>query len=213
MATNGRKIQLDFAPIAQDMRIVFMNGIWNDFKSARESAFYLSNLAGGYNIHGVHNATHGKIADLRECGLGLQHRATDPVRQLHKMWDNFFENSSPNAKLLMICHSQGAIHTRNALLTYPPHLRERIFVLAVAPGAYIHKETCGGVIHYRTKKWYRDIVPRFDRRGAKRERDTIVGLDSHPDAAFFDHEFQSPTYQRHIRKHLLNYIINQGQSL
>ena len=34
----------------------------------------------------------------------------------------------------------------NALLNYPPELRERILVVAIAPAAYIYKETCAKVI-------------------------------------------------------------------
>lgn len=31
-----------------------------------------SRVAGGYNIHAVYNATHGKAADLKECKMGLK---------------------------------------------------------------------------------------------------------------------------------------------
>jgi hypothetical protein len=41
----------------------------NDFESARASAEYLSRLAGGYCVHAVYNATHGKRADLIELTL------------------------------------------------------------------------------------------------------------------------------------------------
>ena len=64
----------------------------------------MSRLSGGVNVHGVYNATHGNDTDLAECGLGLNDIATEPVRQLHKMWNSFFEKSSANAKFLMICH-------------------------------------------------------------------------------------------------------------
>lgn len=114
------------------------------------------------------------------------------LRVLHKMWNSFFEKSSANANFLMICHSQGSIHVRNALLDYPPDLRERILVVAIAPSAYIYKETCANVFHYRAE-WWRDLIPRFDIAGAKREKDTIITLTSHPDASGFDHEFMSPT--------------------
>ena len=166
-----------FPNLPNDLGIGFINGIWNDAKGSRESAEYLSKLAGGYNIHAVYNATHGTCVDLNECKIGLNYIATEPVRQLHKMWNSFFEKSSANAKFLMICHSQGAIHVRNALLDYPPELRERILVVAIAPAAYIYQETCAKVIHYRAE-WWRDFVPRFDRAGAKREKDTIVTLAS-----------------------------------
>ena len=164
-----------FPNLPNDLGIGFINGIWNDAKGSRESTEYLSKLSGGYNIHAVFNATHGTCADLKECKKGLNYIATEPVKQLHKMWNSFFEKSSANSKFLMICHSQGAIHVRNALLDYPPELRERILVVAIAPAAYIYKETCAKIIHYRAE-WWRDFVPRFDKAGARREKDSIVTL-------------------------------------
>ncbi|MBS0622015.1 MAG: DUF687 family protein [Verrucomicrobia bacterium] len=198
--------------LSSDLGIGFINGIWNDFEGARASTQYLSKLAGGYNIHAVYNATHGRGVDVYECELGLKYIATEPVRQLHKIWNSFFELSSAGAKFLMICHSQGAIHVRNALLDYPPELRERILVVAIAPAAYIYQETCAQVIHYRAEGW-RDFVPRLDRAGAKREKDTIVTLASHPDAAAFDHAFMSPTYQKLLKQQIINYIIKDGRML
>lgn len=48
-------------------------------------------------------------------------------------------------------------------------------------------QTCAQVTHYRNASKARDPVPRIDRKGAKREKDTIVNLVSHPTADFFDH--------------------------
>ncbi len=198
--------------LSNDLGIGFINGIWNDFKSAKASAQYLSRLAEGYNIHGVYNATHGAGLDVGECGLGLNYIATEPVWQLHKMWNSFFERSSANAKFLMICHSQGVIHVRNALLDYPPELRERILVVATAPGGYIYQETCAQVIHYRAE-WWRDFVPRLDKSGSQREKGSIINLNSHPDASVFDHELTSPTYQERLQHHIRRYIKSQGKAL
>ena len=125
--------------------------------------------------------------------------------------ENVLDVSSSAARFLMICHSQGAIHVRNALLDYPPALRERILVVAVAPGAYIYQETCTKVIHYRAE-WWRDFVPRVDRRGAKREQDRVTTLRSHPEAPIFDHEFMSPTYSERLRQHIINYNSSQGKN-
>jgi pimeloyl-ACP methyl ester carboxylesterase len=127
------------------------------------------------------------------------------------MWNSFFDKNS-EAKFLMICHSQGAIHVRNALLDYPPDLRERILVVAITPGAYIYRETCGKAWHYRTAYW-RDFVPRLDREGSRREKNTIVDLISHSDASTFDHEFTSPSYQERLQDHIRRYIKSQGKIL
>lgn len=190
----------------QDIGIGFINGVWNDFDGAYKNAKYLSKLAGDYNIHAVYNATHGKYPDLKECRLGLNYVATEPVRLLHKMWNSFFDKSSAEAKFLMVCHSQGAIHVRNALLDYPPELREHIIVVVIAPGAYIYQETCAQVTHYRNASKKRDFVPRIDNIGADREKDTIINLISDPEAALFDHEFQSLTYQYALIDELTRYL-------
>ncbi|MCB1181740.1 MAG: DUF687 family protein, partial [Chlamydiia bacterium] len=192
---------------AENIAIGFINGVWNDFDSAYNNAKYLSKLTGGYNIHSVYNATHGKSPDLKECRMGLKYTATEPVRLLHKMWNSYFEKSSVDAKFLMVCHSQGAIHVRNALLDYPPELRKRIIVVTVAPGAYIYQKTCAQVIHYRNASIKRDFIPHIDKSGADREQDTIINLVSHPEAAFFDHEFQSLTYQDALVRRLNEFLV------
>ena len=163
-----------------DLGMGFVNGMDNDFECAKASAEYLSRLAGGYCVHAVNNATHGKDVDLIECKIGLDYIATEPVRLIHKMWNSFFEKSSASAKFLMVCHSQGAIHVRNALLIIPPELRERITVVAIAPGGYIYQQTCSQVTHYRNASKWRDFVPRIDKKGIARSKKTIVDVISEP---------------------------------
>ena len=203
---------LTLPELPPDLGIGFINGIMNPYEDSQGGALHISRLSGGFNIQGVYNQTHGFLRDPLECLRGLNYVATEPVRQLHRLWSSFFERSSANAKFLMICHSQGAIHVRNALLSYPKELRERILVIAIAPAAYIYKETCAKVIHYRAQIW-RDFIPRIDILGAIRSRDTIVTLDSHTDAPMFDHAFMSPTYEDVLKGHTRNYITSHGQSL
>ncbi|HEY4831286.1 MAG TPA: hypothetical protein VIH61_01825, partial [Waddliaceae bacterium] len=101
---------------------------------------------------------------------------------------------------------QGAIHVHNALLDYPPELRERIIVVAIAPGGYIYQETCAQVIHYRNASKYRDPIPRIDKKGVARSKETIVDVVSHPEAGWLDHNFQSLTYQDNLRKRLQKFL-------
>lgn len=189
--------------------IGFINGVWNRYEDAKESVEYISRFSGGYNIHAVYNATHGAL-DLPECGLGLIGIATEPVKQLHKMWNSFFEKSNKQVKFLMICHSQGAIHVRNALLDYSPELRKRILVVAIAPAAYIYLMLCAQVVHYRAA-WWRDGIPRGDVLGALWTASTIFTLSSHREAPLFDHPFMSPTYKTYLRGHIKNYIRSKGR--
>ena len=43
----------------------------------------------------------------------------------------------PQAKFLEICHSGGADHLKNALLTSPESVQQRIVALAIAPSVII----------------------------------------------------------------------------
>lgn len=199
-------------PELTDLAIGFINGIDTSYEAAKENAMYLSRLAGGCNIHAVYNATHGITVDLKECEIGLRYIATDPVRQLHKMWDNFFEKNSVNANFLQVCHSQGAIHVRNALLDYPSELQKRISVVAIAPGGYIYPESCAQVMHYRAKI-SRDFIPYFDQQGSARAQGTIFELNSHLEAPLHDHSFKSPTYLNLLNQSVTRYIQNKGKLL
>ena len=169
---------LGLADLPPNLGIGFINGVFTDFDGAKENAEYISKLAGDYNIQFVYNATHGHH-DLIECQLGLDFIATTPVGELHNMWDRFFDKSSPEAKFLQICHSQGTIHVRNGLLCYAPERRERILVVAIAPGAYLYEETCAKTRHYRASGW-RDPIPRIDFFEAQRVSQTVVDLSHTP---------------------------------
>jgi RHS repeat-associated protein len=177
-----------------DLGIGFVNGINTSYDECREHAEMLSAYGNGYNIRFVYNQTHGFILDLFECILGRLGFTTDPVNQLHKMWDNFFDSASEDGRFVMFCHSQGAIHVKNALMSYPEERRKRIDVEAFCPGGYIDQSTCGNVQHYRGH-WWRDLVPVTDILGMFRNRLSTAVLSSSTDACLFDHSFSSPTYQ------------------
>lgn len=177
-------------------QVGFVNGMATKFSAAIGHALYLSKLAGGYNIHAVYNATHSTPIDFLACAKELYNFvATAPVCKIHQNWNAFFSNAGSQELYLQFCHSEGAILVRNALLDYPDHLRKRIIVVGIVPGAYIPKEICARVIHYVST---RDFVPLFDKMGRKICQDTIVRLMPHPNAHFHDHDFQSKTYEEAI---------------
>lgn len=191
----------------KDKFILFVNGMNTPHDLARCHTEYISDLQGGINVHFMYNATHGKIMNSIECIMGHYQVATEPVRGIHESLNKFFDTASSDATALIVCNSQGAIHVSNAMLCYNEELRHRVNVLAIAPGGYVYPETCREVIHYRAE-FKRDFIPYLDRDGAERAKDTIVTLPSHPDASFFDHSFQSLTYQDALRNHLKAYIRN-----
>lgn len=190
--------------------IAFINGMNHKPDRAVRCAGDISEKACGYNVFVVYNPTDGFIKDIAKCFVELYHfEVTPPVTKLHEKWDMFFANCKGNEKCLQFCHSEGAIQVRNALLTYPPHLRKRIIVVAIAPAAYIPDEICGEVYHYASR---RDIVPKIDRMGRKRCAHSTVILTPHSDATFLDHHFSSPTFQEPIHYHLNHYLQSVGVS-
>lgn len=193
---------------SRDIGIGTVNGVGNGFRSYDDNNRPIADFAMGHRIDAVHNQTKW-LFDPLECLMGLGYIATRPVHHLHTIWTNFFAQASPDAKYLVICHSQGAIHVRNALLSYPEHLRNRILVLAIAPAAYIDPKTCGQVWHYRAEL-SRDPIPYIDWAGAKRAEGTIITLKSHPSANWFDHAWLSPTYRKVISQRIENYINSNG---
>ncbi|MCH9627010.1 MAG: hypothetical protein S4CHLAM2_06440 [Chlamydiales bacterium] len=175
-------------------RIGIVNGILNGFPQAYKNALRVSHLVGGYNVHGVHNATHGVISDLKECRMGLEGTCTAPVWHLHEMWDDFFkDHQNDDQKFIMISHSQGALHTFNALRTYDPELRQRIHVVVVAGAAHIPDHICGSAVHLVS----RDPVPRLGLGSGKTVEVTHLtaeGVNSH--------SFSQPMYYEPLQAKL-----------
>ena len=180
-------------------RIFSANGIATHETDSREGAKMLSEMAGGAKVTGIYNATHSYSSDLKECILHTLYVNTKPVSLLVEEISDYFEKEGLDKRILINCHSQGAIITRNALVQLPPEIRKRVSVLAVAPGAYIDRYLCGSVIHLvSSRDW---LVPYIDRPGRERCKDTIIELKSKaPWWHLMDHSYKSPTYAPFIRQ-------------
>lgn len=177
--------------------IGFINGINTSLKDFKENMKYLGQFS-EYDIIGIHSASLGKCTDIK-CYFNatFRYQAYEGVRELHKVWYEFFKNSPIDATFLMFCHSRGVAYVRNALLSFPEDLRNRIEIIAIAPGAYIESYLCKGIKHYESS---RDIVPLLDIAGRQRCQSTIITLEPAPGADFWlDHSFMSPTYIKEIK--------------
>lgn len=183
--------------LPNNLFVTSLNGMGNTFRKAQENTMHISDLCGGCNIHAVYGATRGFQNNILSCGLGLMGIDTGPPELLRETWKTIFD-SHPDAYVLHFPHSRGCIETNIALLRTPKERRNRIVVIAIAPGGYIDKRLCADVMHYRTAS-SRDFVPLFDFLGAKREKDTTVILPSARDAPMHDHDLISPTYQDPIK--------------
>ena len=187
----------------------YINGIDNDFEFAKDTAIYISDLIGGYNIHAVYSAKINFRRDLEVYNKALKYEDTGRMSLLHEVWNGHFD-IYPNGYFIQYSHSRGTVDARNAALMYPENRRNRIIHVSIAPGGYIYSETCARVSHYRVP-FLRDFIPYNDSSGAKREKHTIITLSSHEDAPIHDHSIRSPTYRNSIKKEGELFIRTKGR--
>ena len=209
---TGKKNKMYWCGFSQisEMGMGFMNGILNKLDDAYAGAKALSEMAYDHYVTFVYNESHGFLYDVMRSACELYfYMKTEAVINQQKKWDAFFAHASPNSFFFHECHSEGAIITRNALMSYPEELRKRIIIAAFCPAAYIPKQYAYQVTHYRST---RDIVPLIDFVGAYRCRDTTVVLSPHPDAPWFDHPIGSPTFAEYRQREVHKYVQHCGGS-
>jgi hypothetical protein len=211
--------------IRDSILITFINGMGNLFEEAQMNAKHLQKLcAFNPSIEGIYNHTNGRLIDALEI-FNLNYKGYSPITQdlLIQKWTEFYQQNKDNseAKVLHFCHSQGAIHTKNALLHLPEEVRSRVIVVAIAPATVISRSLCHASFNYASRN---DIVPCGELLAAywracdigemEREemlinisnmQNELIWLTPHDKAGKFDHEFQSPTFAYVIRFHLDKY--------
>ncbi len=192
------------APMSENCGIGYINGINTTYAEAREHALMLSGFS-GTSINLTHSASHGIQNDLPCCVWEYIGGVTLGKSLLQKNWDKFLDTAPEEAKYLQICTSGGCIELYNALESSPPEVRNRIKVLAIAPGKIIPTNLCYQSENFMSK---RDIVPRLDLFGQVRYRGQLIILEPHDDADSFDHSIMSPTFRPIIRSRIASHIEN-----
>ena len=188
---------------------MFTNGICNTYTMANGHLDQLVKYGGGDNCALVYNETAWLFADVQECLRNRRGYISKPAAQMLILWDLFTRvHKDPSVKLLFICHSGGAIHVKNALEAAPQHIRDRIIVVAIAPGAIVPREICHNSYNYVSKN--RDLVPLSDVEGMRKYGNQLIHLDPHPDAKRWDHDFRSPTFAGVLQKHIAKFKAENG---
>lgn len=204
-----------------------INGIGNNLEEAQKNASYLSQLSRNHHIEWTHNRSHSALVDTAEVLLNFLYYSA-PAKLLKENWEKFHEEykNDSSAKYLQYCHSQGAIHVRNALAAVSPEIRDRIIVVAIAPAVIVPDDLCFSSFNYASKN---DPIPitegaltgalqigldappvRTIEMFSKEVYKELILLDPHPDAPKFDHAFTSPTFKDVIEEHLKSYISQYG---
>lgn len=216
-------------PLDQDLLIIGVNGLNTPLEKALSHQAYLSELINRETgIDFLYNHSNSLILDLFEIFL-LNYQGISPriSRLLQERWQEFDKKhqDNPHKKILIFCHSQAALHVYNALRVSSPEIQNRVIAVTIAPAIVIPKSFCYDSFNYASKKdfihygellkagladsreW--DLSPFM--KMTLDNRSELLLLAPHPSARGIDHEFQSPTFQPLIIKHLEDYLQNHGE--
>lgn len=194
----------NFKEMPAGKKIVFTCGIGNTYQDFKDSLHHIAELSGGYNIEGVFCPTFGLPLDYKCYEYALRDNVCfEGARVFQEIVKDFHANNPPESTLLAFFHSRGCAYGRNALIGSPQAERNRVEAVAIAPGAYIDRHLCKRVSHYIST---RDSVPKLDKSGRERCKDTIITLQPHPKAHWHDHNVTSPTYIPGIEKITHDYM-------
>ncbi len=183
----------------------FINGIRNSYKDSVKAATHFSNLAGGRQVSGIYNPSYGCL-DFFECCLGLMDIPTRPVEVQMELWKDFRDNGGIH--FLQGAHSQGAIHIRNAAQLMGKDFMQNFEFVGVAPAAHMPLGLFGNATHFESKN---DFVPGIDKMlGGAIGSAPIVMLEPHPEASFWDHSFDSPTFIEAVKSHVSEFFNSCG---
>lgn len=233
---NSECFQIEGTPqIGQ--KITWINGMANTMEESQQSAKYLQSLGLTLPLDGIYNRSHGCVVDFLECQF-VNHHGHSPVVAdlLQSQWTDFHLNNMdrPNAKILHFCHSQGAIHTFNALTNLPYEIQQRVIVVAIAPAKIIPEKICFDSNNYASKldpvhtsenlrfMWdtnhYTDEFREELYLHFLEYKEELIFLDPAIEIkgifdrwTKFDHEFQSPTFKTEIERIIKDYNRHNGE--
>ncbi|HEY2810061.1 MAG TPA: hypothetical protein VGJ00_01535 [Rhabdochlamydiaceae bacterium] len=210
-----------------DKCIVYINGMNTDFEDGCKNLEYLQSFVPDASITWVFNHSNGIVMDVVEIAA-LNCSGIAPVTGdlLKQVWLEFYEKNkdNPNAVLFHVCHSQGALLTRAALLESAPEVQRHIEILAVAPAAIISKNWCFESYNYACSS---DIVPKLGmsydilasqyRRNEMEQVEYLIENDKirkelrilKANSKGMNHDFRNKIYQELIHKHINEYLHKQ----
>lgn len=187
--------------------IVFMNGIGNELPDCESNARLVSAYGGGVQVLYIHNATNGRILDLREAKRNFYEREqTEPGIIMAKIVKTYLLQD-PKNEVLLILHSQATLFGRNYLGREDEKFSKRVSLCAVAPAAYTPSRNCKEVTHLVSDG---DLVTHMAFLGRILHRKTIVHIPAVSKHFVENHTFNNPAYKPLIT-YIIENFINQSE--
>ena len=211
-------------PGKDDLGLSFINGMNTSQTEFMSHTHYTHQFASEYQLFGVYNHSNWVGIDTLECLFNFAGYSPNTKELLHLQWFDFFaKHANPSDKFLQFCHSQGAIHTYNALIDLPQQLRDRIIVVAIAPARVIPDALCYKSFNYAIEN---DIVPQLrplissmgeiasdeiseGYRIVLQEQSELIMLEQRDSG--MGHSYQSESYKETIQQHIKEHIQRNGR--
>lgn len=211
---------------SSNCQVGMINGMSTSYFDAASHASYLADFTPNGAVDLTYNRTN-RVFDVPEI-MFMNYLGSSPKTsgELQTKWNQFHEanKNEPNLKYLQICHSQGAIHVKNALRHLPKEIQNRVIVVAIAPGAVVPKEFCYMSYNYASN---RDFVymgeiasacaisqEEFSECPLIKEvfdhHKELIFLEPHEDATWLDHDAQSPTFKKVLSDIIEDYYEKKG---
>ena len=167
---------------------IYNNGIMNSIEEFKKTLLHLS-VESGKNVIGLFTPTRSLTADVAIYFAELLGYRSKGSLALQKL----IEEQSADKSVILISHSRGCVSARNAITASSENARQKLYYLAISPGAYLQKGYCQDVWHLCSSA---DFIPYLDVVGRLRCKATTIEIQRHPEAFFFDHSITSPTFTK-----------------
>ncbi|MES2344555.1 MAG: RHS repeat-associated core domain-containing protein, partial [Chlamydiota bacterium] len=185
--------------------IIHNNGMDTDLDTHLSNLKYISDLAGGVPVHGVHFPKYGGVDNLKIAFNARNTGTNDTIFEIVNKCHSAYQMVGPNGGIMLMNHSLGCLHAFFAIFLLPQEIRNIMYVVNLAPAKFLLMDS--GVRTVTNYIGDRDIVHLWDFNGACRaiEDGCFKRLKSVEGTPFPDHGIQSPTFQEAEQQRLFHF--------
>ena len=189
---------------------VFIPGLWNNGSDMADNANYLMNLSGGIPTYLIHNFTCGPLNDFSKPLDTFNTGSNAAIHATVMLINMLYNEHNGNIGINLVAMSYGGTVGKHALNLLAPEVREKIFVINIAPATLIAKSEAGMAYNY-FHPW--DPVPKTCSRWTQSMNDTpqtgpqfSIHTD-HPtkNSPGFFHSFQYKGFQKPLETHITEF--------
>ncbi len=168
----------------------FTHGVVSDLESSQEYAGIISGILDGHQVKGCHWQFMAGFLKHLQTSLGL---SNPNIKGVMKLFNDHFDKYGEDAPYILICHSEGANTTNQALKRIPEERRKNIHIISVGPAKYIDPKLCGSVFNIVNNN--DNIAKKVDKKGYNKavEKGNIEIVREDPSVGLLDaHSFKNP---------------------